>query len=368
MRMLVTGEMYEVMDSEVGSVGEKHIEYKADTPYWRSRLFVGGDVDKPKKFSHARVYNSRFFDDSGKWFDAAFKGVAFVPQTEHQGIAGPYSNGAHFDLEGDCWGVSLGEVTSRHPQGTPRYALRQRKRSHQEDSTAAVDIDGAAGSSKKRNAGRGDKHGRAMLRLESDVSLTNKENIELRSALRQAELKGRMDGEGLLQYQSEIAALKAELKVAKFKADVAAAAATPLQHPPAHSGDTQLTQPPAQPTPAGVPTVPGALSMAEVGMFVDMKLREAKAHIDQQRANDAAWFTALFQRSAPAAPAPAPAPAPAAALLPPALNFPPPPITLQHPAATSGALVAPSYFSRLTPPPSLYQPAPQWAGYPHQWM
>ena len=79
LRMLVTGKMYEVMDSEVGGVGEKHVEYKADTEYWRRRLFVGGDVDQPKKFSSVRVYNSFCFDDG---VDGVPKDRAGAPLSE----------------------------------------------------------------------------------------------------------------------------------------------------------------------------------------------------------------------------------------------------------------------------------------------
>ena len=193
--MLVTGKMYEVMDSEVGGVGEKHVEYKADTEYWRRRLFVGGDVDKPKKFSSVRVYNSFCFDDGGKWFDVAFKGVVFVPETAHQGRAGPYSNGAHFDLDGDCWGVNLGEVLRRHTQARPQYNLRERssKRS-QDDGTGPGESDfevTAAGSAKKkRSKGAADKRLAGM----------NKENEELRSALHQAEAKFHIDEVGLRKH------------------------------------------------------------------------------------------------------------------------------------------------------------------------
>ena len=179
-------------------------------------------------------------------------------------------------------------------------------------------------------------------------------------------------------YEAQLATLQAELNNARFKADAAASTprpappaaappAPPAAAPPAHFDGAQLTPPTS--TNTAVPTGPGALEHAkplsmdevsrEMSLLVDMKLREAKFHtrfhIDQQRANDAVWLTAMMQQRSVAAPPAAP--------LAPLPHYPTAPYTQQQPA-----VVAPSYFSRFAPPPSLYPPAPHWTCYPHTMM
>ena len=138
LRMIVVRDMFDVMVD-----GEKKVEYKPDTPTWRSRLFHEGDLAAPKRFDVVRVYNARCYDRNARWFEAPFLGVSLVSFDTHGGVAGPYSNGKSFELgKGDLWCINFGGVTHRHLQGTSGGSAAKSAKSAAEAAKLMADLDG----------------------------------------------------------------------------------------------------------------------------------------------------------------------------------------------------------------------------------
>ena len=114
LRVCVDMDVYNVMVAEIGEMGEKRSEYRADTVYWNSRLCLGGDTDRLRAFTCVMVFGGcHCFNNSAAWFIAEYRSHAFCVRTTPL-VLGPYSNRCRRVFEGSVWEIKLGKVLNRH--------------------------------------------------------------------------------------------------------------------------------------------------------------------------------------------------------------------------------------------------------------
>ena len=106
------------MVAEVGEVGEKGTEYRANSDYWKGRLCLAGNTSQPREYDYVMCFggvNVPMVD--ADWFVARFKSSrlrTYTTTTTTTTTVGPYTNGAKKSFTGDVWEIELGVVVSNH--------------------------------------------------------------------------------------------------------------------------------------------------------------------------------------------------------------------------------------------------------------
>ena len=115
--LTLTAPMYSVMVAEVGEVGEKGTEYRANSDYWKGRLCLAGNTSQPREYDYVMCFggvNVPMVD--ADWFVARFKSsrLRTYTTTTTTTTVGPYTNGAKKSFTGDVWEIELGVVVRNH--------------------------------------------------------------------------------------------------------------------------------------------------------------------------------------------------------------------------------------------------------------
>ena len=112
--LYVIGPMFDVMKNDVGCYGEKRVELRNDTPYWRTRLLKHPPLDYLHVYGAGNCCSDRL--------DWRIIEVMSVERLMFRGPhkLGPYSNGHNFGFGGSVIRINLGKILACNPIFSPQ--------------------------------------------------------------------------------------------------------------------------------------------------------------------------------------------------------------------------------------------------------
>jgi hypothetical protein len=115
LQLCVEQSFYDVMVAPVGTVAEKHEEYRCDASgRWRQLLCRKNNEFDLKVFDCVMVFGGVAVPQlAAHWFVARYVTHCLI---EMHGEVGPFSNFAQKSFSGKVWKITLGEITRIHTQ------------------------------------------------------------------------------------------------------------------------------------------------------------------------------------------------------------------------------------------------------------